>query len=507
MSLTLKVDGYEIMEHRYNFAQSLIAKYGLGDMVTFFLEDATRSEAQWADTKLYYVTDLLWDAHTRDRLYTRIVHNAGPGSIMISNRPCGDMEEMSSGASWHCMADKVIVPTSWKVDQAFYVLALECQLVEHSENKKVDAPPGASSVHDAALSEKAALPEKAHPSYEAMTCPNAVVVDCKRQNTSVTTTACFSYKEQSWRVTVTACSECVTPGEKSSACVAPDKLAMAHRGLVTALNEAGIAQIIIIQMLPRCFQAARDSRLLMTHFIIGFVQSMVGRGASLHHSLNKTTLRVGGVAAPHHEAEPHANDQYCETLDRSIAAGFLSSAVRAAQDSGWHPSFLRLAKLPALLADIRTNNQTMYEQLAATRLNQKEVKEAMDRTGYSLLNFGGESKSNTFYASLLRVLGTPGIQRRLIAAAARGGFQEHIVVLGSHLGWQCALAALTFGMRADGYELLQHRLNESMELMRRHSIDGVVMHHQDAAKSQPDWGTVGIVYFTDLLWDKAVRCD
>ena len=45
-----------------------------------------------------------------------------------------------------------------------------------------------------------------------------------------------------------------------------------------------------------------------------------------------------------------------------------------------------------------------------------------------------------------------------------------MVVLGSSLGWQCMFAALMYGIRVDGYELVQHRYDAAEKFAREHQV-------------------------------------
>ena len=48
------------------------------------------------------------------------------------------------------------------------------------------------------------------------------------------------------------------------------------------------------------------------------------------------------------------------------------------------------------------------------------------------------------------------------------------VVLGSNLGWQSYFAALMFGVEVDGYEIVPHRYNASVEFATRHEVTAFV---------------------------------
>ena len=45
-----------------------------------------------------------------------------------------------------------------------------------------------------------------------------------------------------------------------------------------------------------------------------------------------------------------------------------------------------------------------------------------------------------------------------------------MAVFGSNLGWQCFFAALTFGVECDGFEIVQHRYDASVEFAKKHQV-------------------------------------
>merc|ERR1712159_216407 len=81
---------------------------------------------------------------------------------------------------------------------------------------------------------------------------------------------------------------------------------------------------------------------------------------------------------------------------------------------------------------------------------------------------------------------------------------SRVAVLGSNLGWQCFYCALTFGIQADGYEILKRRHDAAQNFADKFKIPGVRLFNQDITKGIK-FQDVAIVYLTDLLWDETVR--
>lgn len=128
--------------------------------------------------------------------------------------------------------------------------------------------------------------------------------------------------------------------------------------------------------------------------------------------------------------------------------------------------------------------------------------------------FGYECRTftygSTYFTSWLRVMRHPSITSVVETAmqatqgSRDGEAQRHeFVVLGSSIGWQTLWAAVTFGLRSVGYELMEHRVQVALlaaDRLNDNDTRSLVQFRQrDALKS--DLSKAAVVYLTDLIWE------
>lgn len=107
---------------------------------------------------------------------------------------------------------------------------------------------------------------------------------------------------------------------------------------------------------------------------------------------------------------------------------------------------------------------------------------------------------STYFQSWLQLMRFPAVDRAL-SSAAGGQRQRNVVVLGSSLGWQTVWAALTFGINAVGYELMQHRIDAARLAASQVEATSrsTQFFHSDALRSSVS--SAAVIYATDLAWD------
>ena len=103
----------------------------------------------------------------------------------------------------------------------------------------------------------------------------------------------------------------------------------------------------------------------------------------------------------------------------------------------------------------------------------------------------GSTYGYTYYHSWLRVA---------LAAPEPAG---PVVVLGSSLGWLCFYAALTFSVRAVGYEIVEPLVEHAERIRAQHcgrSFPPIQFHCADMLSAPLD--RCGVLLLTSRCWDK-----
>lgn len=94
----------------------------------------------------------------------------------------------------------------------------------------------------------------------------------------------------------------------------------------------------------------------------------------------------------------------------------------------------------------------------------------------------------------------PPLARAMRACGEAG----ECVVFGSSLGWLCVYAACTFGVRAEGYEIVRPLVQLGTKLAKRHGLDGQIsMHAADMLGA--DISRARVVTLTSKCWDAGLK--
>jgi len=302
-----------------------------------------------------------------------------------------------------------------------------------------------------------------------------------------------------WKVSLAACRSEACDGEGQAAgCAGRASVEDAQQGLLMALNEAGIAEYSLSHTLQ-----GQGERLgpYLSQFVAGFIGSMSAEEQTVRDSLKVASVpaqlqprlakQMQQIAEPPKRKQPR---KHYNARDEAIAEGLLAGALWEAQRTGWTAQLTGHLKLRALLTDLKVNENTV-EYSRRTKL--KTIEAAAEARGYSTASLGYGS---TYFASVLQIL-----RHKLIASHLQPEAPSNAVVFGSNLGWQCFFVSLMYGVRVDGFEIVQHRYEAAREFAQAHGVDNVHFHLEDATKAALEWPRVGLVYMTDLLWDVGTR--
>lgn len=339
------------------------------------------------------------------------------------------------------------------------------------------------------------------------------------------------HQDGSWIVNIKECKldPCDTEGEQTNVdrtmgrCTRRVPVADAQKALLVVLNDMDLPRYTKLHTLH-----GSEGRMAsyMSSFIVGFLSSLSAEemevrnrcgltrvpkdlSAALKDTLMqqyiKSVMDMDANVSQWHPTERKLID----AMDDALAEGLAIAALREAVHVGWQPWLLRHLKLRVVLGDLKNNEfQTEYHEQQKdgdSRLRYREQRVVAGAAKGKEYEQDSLGYGSTYLTTVFRLLFSRGVQQHWEVAVrdpAERTVISKMVVFGSNLGWQCFFGALLFAVEVDGYEIVQHRYDASVEFARKHGMEKEVQFFlQDATEADADWSKVGLVYMTDLLWN------